>query len=219
MTRRSPTPVDAEAASGSGTLSPNSDMQAEVEVANGLVSACSIADDDDATMADKPEATETDGEDSLFDGSMDEPMDVDAEPPESVQEPQPAPADLEEPLNDGGSHTASEEPEVEIVEIEKPETPAVMDVDAQDPNESTDPLDLFADEKPSPPAPAALKPLQLYGKSAKSRGKRKMPSSSPTIDTFPPQQPTEEAFPDAYEDEVEDVATGGQPSCVLLYLS
>ncbi|KAJ7784364.1 hypothetical protein B0H16DRAFT_295419 [Mycena metata] len=218
VTRRSPTPVDAEAASGSGTLSPNSDMQAEVEVANGLVSACSIADDDDATMADKPEATETDGGDSLFDGSMDEPMDVDAEPPESVQEPQPALADLEEPLNDGGSHTASEEPEVEIVEIEKPEAPAVMDVDAQDPNESADPLDLFADEKPSPPAPAALKPLQLYGKSAKSRGKRKMPSSSPTIDTFPPQQPTEEAFPDAYEDEVEDVATDGQPSTYVFTL-
>ncbi|KAJ7132990.1 hypothetical protein C8R46DRAFT_1140271 [Mycena filopes] len=220
VTRRSPTPVD-ETGGGSGTLSPSSDMQAEAEVMNGL----SISEDGGSPMADQP-ACETDGEDSLF--GPEEPMDVvdaamDVDAAESSETPRelPAAAGSEETLDDGGSHTASEgAADLEIIEVDNhPEAPEVMDVDAHvDPDESMDPLDLFADEepRPAPTVTETVKAIQFYGSSAKARGKRRMISS--TFDTFPPQQTQEETFPDAYEEEVEDVAVEGHPSTYVFTL-
>lgn len=223
VTRRTPSPVATAVSEGggSGTLSPNSNMQAEAEVVDQLVSSCSINDDDPCPheTAEEPAACDTDGDaNSLFDGTdvnslFDDCMDVDGdedvqvvETAAAAEESPPPPADSEAPLPDGGSHTASEEPA----------GPEVMDVDPDfDPDESMDPL-LIVDPDPDPEPPAApaaldsVKTTAFYG-SAKSRGKRK--AESPPLETFPPSQ---EASPsEAGEDEAED----GQPACVLSYFS
>lgn len=202
VTRRSPTP--AESAAGSGTLSPSSNMQAEAEVLNELT-ACSITEDDASVVEtpDKVEACETDDEMKSLFGDPD-PMDVDAvEPMEVAEEQPPPPVDSGDTLNDGDSHTASEEPA----------NPEIMDVDAQvdDPDHSRDPLDLFGDDPPPESADTVSEPVkavQFYGSSAKSRGKRK--AVSPPLETFPPQ----ETYPsEAYEDGAED----GQPLCDVFF--
>ncbi|KAJ7796193.1 hypothetical protein B0H14DRAFT_2916326 [Mycena olivaceomarginata] len=188
VTRRTPSPVATAVSEGggSGTLSPNSNMQAEAEVVDQLVSSCSINDDDPCPheTAEEPAACDTDGDaNSLFDGTdvnslFDDCMDVDGdedvqvvETAAAAEESPPPPADSEAPLPDGGSHTASEEPA----------GPEVMDVDPDfDPDESMDPL--------------------LIRK-----------AESPPLETFPPSQ---EASPsEAGEDEAED---GQPATCVII---
>ncbi|KAF7346574.1 hypothetical protein MSAN_01885500 [Mycena sanguinolenta] len=209
VTRRTPSPIDTTVSvegGRSGTLSPISNLQAEAEVVDQLVTACSITDDaDDAplpeTTAEEPEARDTDGEkNSLFDGDSlfddeDERMDVDGVDAAAEQLSPPPP---EAPLNDGGSHTASEEP------VERD----IMDIDADiDPDESMDPLLLTGNEVESPPAASVVKTGDFYG-SAKSRGKRKAQSPArETISLTQDSLPVEEAEADEPEVEVID----GQP--------
>ncbi|KAJ6585193.1 hypothetical protein B0H19DRAFT_1368602 [Mycena capillaripes] len=186
VTRRTPTPIDTAASgsgsrSPSGTLSPSSNMQAEAEVVNELT-ACSITEDDTDVAApeasDKSEAHDTDEHDSLFDDPMD--VDVDTETPlGAIGEQSSLPPDSGDLLNDGGSHTASE----------GPAEPEVMDVD--DPDQSMDPLDLFADDPSPPTVSEPVKTANFY--SAKSRGKRK--ATSPPLEALPAE---------LYEEEVED---------------
>ncbi|KAJ6508506.1 hypothetical protein C8R45DRAFT_445354 [Mycena sanguinolenta] len=216
VTRRTPSPVGTAASveaveGGSGTLSPSSNMQAEAEVVDQLVTACSITDDaDDAplpeTTAEEPEARDTDGEsnslfdrDSLFD-TEDERMDVDeVEVLDATAEPPLPPP--EAPLDDGDSHAASEEQ----AELD------TMDIDADiDPDESMDPLLLTGQKSESPsPVASVVKTVNFYG-SAKSRGKRK--AQSPPRETISLTQdslPLEEAEADEAEVEVE--VDEGQP--------
>lgn len=199
MTRRTPSPVETTG----GTLSPNG--QAEAEVVKELTS-CSITEDEapaPENLAKSDTCPTDDDTNSLFDVA-DDPMDVDtAEVLEASQEPSSVAG---APLNDGGSHTASEEPVI-------PE-PEIMDVDApdDDPNQLIAPKDLFADELPAPTPSTAVELINFYGNSAKSKGKRK--AESPPLETFP--QP--EAFPsELYEDDAEDGSVDGQPSCVLFF--
>ncbi|KAJ7700278.1 hypothetical protein B0H14DRAFT_3034190 [Mycena olivaceomarginata] len=203
VTRRTPSPVATAVSEGggSGTLSPNSNMQAEAEVVDQLEPAACDTDGDANSLFDGTDVN------SLFDDCMDVDGDEDVQVVETAgaaEESPPPPADSEAPLPDGGSHTASEEPA----------GPEVMDVDPDfDPDESMDPL-LIVDPDPDPEPPAApaaldsVKTTAFYG-SAKSRGKRK--AESPPLETFPPSQ---EASPsEAGEDEAED----GQPAtCVII---
>ncbi|KAJ7245014.1 hypothetical protein B0H12DRAFT_1187844 [Mycena haematopus] len=212
VTRRTPSPAETavSAEGGSGTLSPNSNVQAEAEVVDQLlVSACSITDDDPPpkTAAEEPGPCDSDGEtNSLFDGD-DVPMDVDeVEVLDTAAEQPPLPP--EAPLNDGGSHTASEEPA----------EPEVMDVDADgdDPDQSMDPLLLTGTKaEPPPPAAGAVKPVNFYG-SAKSRGKRK--AGSPPLETIPRTQETPPREAEAGEDEDEVEVEDGQPSTYVFIL-
>lgn len=207
VTRRTPSP--SEPPGGSGTHSPMSNAEAEV-VNELMISSCSITEDDAPApeTAEKTEACATDDErDSLFDGPMDIDVDADVEIVEPNREQQSPPAVSGDPLNDGGSHTASEGPATM--------EPDIMDVDGPaEADQSMDPLDLLAHDSPPPTAPStskAVAPVNFYGSSAKSRGKRK--AESPPLDTFPPQN----AFPpEADEDDADDVVVvGGQPSCVV----
>ncbi|KAJ7625377.1 hypothetical protein DFH06DRAFT_1229348 [Mycena polygramma] len=199
VTHRTPSPMDT-AAGGSGsisrdeTLSPSSNVQAEAEVVNELISACSLAEDDaDVAATDRPE--DGDDRDSLFDGHTDDAMEVDPEEsPESLEA-----AEEQPPVsNDGGSHTASEEPA------------EIMDVDAHvDPDESMDPLDLFADESSPRAVSEPVKAVSFYGSSTKSRGKRK--ATSPPLETYSHQ----EAVPsEVHEEEHDD----GQPTTYIFTL-
>ncbi|KAJ7758160.1 hypothetical protein DFH07DRAFT_456883 [Mycena maculata] len=202
VTRRSLTP--SETPDDTGTLSPISNAQAEAEVANELMSSCSITEDDvpPSAIAEKTEGTGSDDEhDSLFDE-----MDVDADLDTTREQPPlPPPAvDSGDPLNDGDSHTASEGPAVS--------EPDIMDVDASaDPDQSMDPLDVI--DSP-PPVSRAVEPVRFYGKSAKSRGKRKAESSP--LETFPVQDAPP---PESYEDDADDaMVVGGQPTTYVFTL-
>ncbi|KAF7365017.1 hypothetical protein MVEN_00372800 [Mycena venus] len=193
-TRRTPSPIEtAVSAEDSGTLSPSSNVQAEVEVADQLVS-CSITDDDlpPCELAEKPEACDTEGDcNSLFSEAEDDGMDVDDVEVLRATAVQPLPpAGSEVPVNHDGSHTASEEPaDLEVMDV---------DANAMDPDESMDPL---------------LLATNFYG-SAKSRGKRK--AESPLVETFPP---TQDVFPsEAWEDEAEAEVEDGQPSTYVFIL-
>ncbi|KAF8171968.1 hypothetical protein K438DRAFT_1851990 [Mycena galopus ATCC 62051] len=196
VTRRTPSPAETAASAGdSGTLSPNSNVQAEAEVAEVVdqlrVEACSLDDEEPPpeTAAGEPEVYDTDGErDSLFDEDI---IMADVDEVEVVEGAAPPP---EAPPNDSGSHTASEEP----VDPE-----AMMDGDAKsdDPDRSVDPLLLFSPE-PSPVPTTTVKTTAFYS-TAKSRGKRK--ASSPF--EIPSTQ-------EGDDDEVED----GQPSTYVFIL-
>ncbi|KAJ7505111.1 hypothetical protein B0H11DRAFT_1976828 [Mycena galericulata] len=210
VTRRSP----SEARGSSGTLSPTSNGQAEAEVVDELmISSCSITEDDVPApgTTEKPDTCATDDErDSLFDGPA--PMDVDVDALEVTGEQRSPPAVSGDPSKDDDSHTESEGPSVNDPDIMEIDGPVEVDGAA---DQSMDPIDLFAHDSPPPTAPPiskAVAPVNFYGSSAKSRGKRK--AESPPVETFPPQDASP---PEASEDDADDVLVVSDQPCTYVF--